>query len=289
MILNSRAQLVEIDYYMHKSNSTYFADFDIARIHLMVRLISLGMARTSEELYLADGKKGPKRIGVGMGGVHFNFRREIKPYQSFEMWTRLLCWDRKWFYIVTFFVEKGKVNPRGWTLQPWRDNRAKSTGTARVKDEQGPENGADEKRKGPHPAIFASGIAKYVCKRGRITIPPERILQASGLLPPKPEDHETPPMTDSPAVLVEGNAIPATATAAALTQDVTSGAAEDIIDAALNVRRGGEGEWDWAKVEVERLRGMKIAEAWSRTEELGEEFLGDERPALGKYWDFPGF
>ncbi|KAL8749499.1 MAG: hypothetical protein Q9184_006784, partial [Pyrenodesmia sp. 2 TL-2023] len=78
MILTSRAAPLEIDFYMHKSNSTYFADFDIARLHLMVRLCGLGLKTTSEELYVADGRKGPKRITMGMGGVHMNFKREIK-------------------------------------------------------------------------------------------------------------------------------------------------------------------------------------------------------------------
>ncbi|KAL8704542.1 MAG: hypothetical protein Q9225_008081, partial [Loekoesia sp. 1 TL-2023] len=140
-----------------------------------------------------------------------------------------------------------------------------------------------EGEKKTKPAIFATGIAKYVCKRGRITVPPERILQASGLLPPKPGNrrYETPPVvTDSPAVPVEGDAIPTI-------RDVTSTAAEDLIDAALNLRPTGNEEWDWDRVDRERLRGMEIAEAWSRTERLEDGFLGEEREALGRYWDFP--
>lgn len=291
MILTSRAHLLEIDYNLHKSNSTYFADFDIARLHLMVRLCGLGMARVGEELYLADNKRGPKRIRIGMGGVHLTFRREITFWQSFEMWTKLLCWDRKWFYVVTFFVEKGAVKPKGWTVQPpWRQRNpasgAKLTEPAGKEGEKEGE-GEGEKRKGPHPAIFAFGMAKYVCKRGRMTVPPERILQASGLLPPKPKSHSTPPFTDSPAIPIEGDALPTTA--ALITQDVTSTAADSLIDAALKANPAqGEEKWDWAKVEQERLRGMQIASAWSTTEALGEEFRGDERPALGKWWDWPG-
>ncbi|KAL9024478.1 MAG: hypothetical protein Q9196_006490 [Gyalolechia fulgens] len=134
--------------------------------------------------------------------------------------------------------------------------------------------------------MFATGIAKYVCKRGRITVPPERVLQASGLLPPKPIDRGTPPTTtDSPAGAVEGDSIPMGAASAAKAQDMTSSAAEDLIDAALSVKPTEVGEWDWESVERERQRGMRIAEAWSRTEELGEEFTGGEGMALGKYWE----
>lgn len=301
MILTSRASPLELDYNLHKSNSTYFADFDIARLHLFVRLCGLGLSLTSRELWLADHKRGPRRIRISMGGVHLNFRREIKPLQAFEMWTRLLCWDRKWFYVVTFFVEKGAVKPKGWTLQPWRNKGAGSEesepkiGGKENGKQQGKEGEKEQRVGGSHPAIFASGIAKYVCKRGRLTVPPERIFQASGLLPPEPKEQrqlETPPLTDSPAVPMEGDALPpSTAAAAVVNQAATPSAADDIIDAALNAKPAGDGDddgWDWTRVEQERLRGMEIAGAWSQTEGLGEEFWGDQRPALGKYWDWPG-
>ncbi|KAL8839744.1 MAG: hypothetical protein Q9170_001615 [Blastenia crenularia] len=280
LILRSRAQPLEIDYNFHKSNSTYFSDFDIARLHLMVRLCSVGLARTSDELWLADQKKGPRRVRIMMGGVSCNFRREIKPFQGFEMWTRILCWDRKWVYIVGFFVERGvgAEGTRGGRKEKLSGGRKGGEGMSKE----------EEKKKGSHPAIFATGLAKYVCKRGRITVSPERILQASGLLPPKPKDRETPPTTDSPAGPVEGDAIPMNAAPTSLSQDMTSTAAEDLIDAALNVKPFGEGDWDWEKVERERQRGMKIAEAWARTEELGEEFWVGEGEALGRWWDFPG-
>ncbi|KAL8964179.1 MAG: hypothetical protein Q9197_006999, partial [Variospora fuerteventurae] len=261
MILTSRAAPLEMDYNLHKSNSTYFADFDVARVHLFVRLCGLGLARTSSELWLAANKQGPKRIRAFMGGVHLSFKREIWPLQGFEMWTRLLCWDRKWFYVVTYFVEKGRVVPKGWVLQPWRNQGGKGP-------DDNDEEPAEGERKGNHPAIFATGIAKYVCKRGRLTVPPERILQSSNLLPPKPADKTTPPLTDSPAVPADGDAVPATAAAAAeAAHDATTSAAEEMMDAALRVKpTGGDGEWNWERVERERLRGMRIAEAWNGTE-----------------------
>ncbi|KAL9006914.1 MAG: hypothetical protein Q9188_000369 [Gyalolechia gomerana] len=290
MILSSRAQPFEIDYNLHKSNSTYFSDFDIARLHLLIRLCSPGLAAISRELWLADNKTGPKQVRIMMGGVSCNFRREIRPFGAFEMWTRVLCWDRKWFFVVTFFVEKG-VRPRGWTLQPRRrggnSKEEMVEGTGMEVQDGGMKNGMGDKRKGSHPAIFATGIAKYVCKRGRMTVSPEKVLQASGLLPPKPRDTETPPTTtDSPAGVMEGDALPMGAASAAKVRDITSSAAEDLIDAALNVKPAEDGEWGWERVERERRRGMKIAEAWSRTEELGEGFLGDEEMAFGRYWDW---
>ncbi|KAL8808567.1 MAG: hypothetical protein Q9200_004245 [Gallowayella weberi] len=291
VILTSRTAPLECDYNLHKSNSTYFADFDLGRVHLLMCLCRLGIVRTGLDLWEADGKKGSKRLGIMLGGVSMNFRREIKPLQKFEMWNRVLSWDRKWIYVVTYFVEKDRVRPRGWLLQPWRDQDHRQTQQVSEAIEESMINDRaqkKEKRTGPHPAVFATGIAKYVAKRGRLTIPPERILQDSGLLPSKPKDQETPPVSETPAMPMEGDTLP---TGAAL-QDITSLNAETLIDEALDdpkvaeTARDKQG-WDWERVEGERQKGMRIAEAWNMTEKLSEEFDGDEGMALGKYYDFP--
>ncbi|KAL8650966.1 MAG: hypothetical protein Q9226_004926, partial [Calogaya cf. arnoldii] len=222
LILTTRTTPLECDYNLHKSNSTYFSDFDVGRMHLLICLFGPGIAKTGNELWKQDGRKGPKRLAVMMGGVNINFRKEIMPGQAYEMWSRVLCWDRKWTYTVTHFVRKGVVKPKGWLLQPWRNSSKSQTRTQTqtqmqdISDKKKEEDvSADGMKKekdqigtGIHPAIFATGIAKYVAKRGRLTIPPELIIQNSGLLPPKPKDHETPPVRETPAVPVEGDALP---------------------------------------------------------------------------------
>ena len=181
--------------------------------------------------------------------------------------------------MISHFVKKGAAKPRSYTLQPWKkspDHENPKMSTSKAETET--------RSLRPHPAVFATGIAKYVFKKERLTVPPERVLQNSGLLPPKPGGHPTPPTTDSPAVPLEGTAIPTGAAAAV--QDITSTAAEDIIDAALSVKPADE-EWDWEQVEQERQRGMRIAEGWSKTDALHEEFTDDDRPVLGRYRDIP--
>ncbi|KAL8791241.1 MAG: hypothetical protein Q9213_000198 [Squamulea squamosa] len=293
LILTSRATPLEIDYNLHKSNSTYFADFDIGRLHLMMCLCRAGIVKTGHDLWERDGHKGPKRLRIMMGGVHINFRKEIKPAEAYEIWTRVLGWDRKWIYTVTHFVKKGAVKPKGWLLQPWRNSDRRQTQQASETNTSNGDPGSkgieEEKITGVHPAIFATGIAKYVAKRGRLTIPPELILQNSGLLPPKPKDHETPPVSETPAMPVEGDALP---TAGAAKQDITSDDAEEAIDKALNDKKavghggGDDDDWTWDRMERERLKGTKIAEAWNVTEQLNEVFEGNE-VVLGRYWDIP--
>ncbi|KAL8669524.1 MAG: hypothetical protein Q9168_005884 [Polycauliona sp. 1 TL-2023] len=283
LILTSRVTPLECDYNLHKSNSTYFADFDIARMHLLVCLCRTGIVKTGLDLWKKDGRKGPKNLGIMMGGVNMHFRKEIKPAQAFETWTRILTWDRKWIYSITHFVKKGAVKPKGWVLQPWRNKDEAQTSV---------NTGAEEKeeQRGTHPAVFATGIAKYVAKRGRLTIPIELILQNSGLLPPKPQDHETPSVSETPAVLVEGDALP---TGGAAMNEITSRNAESLVDDALQGENNLEGtsedngEWTWEKVEKKRMEGMRIAEMWNMTEGLSELFDGERGMALGKYRDIP--
>jgi len=203
--------------------------------------------------------------------VSVNFKREIRPYEGFEVWTRVLTWDDKWLFIVGHFVRKGVVEPKGYLLQPWR----------KVKGTEGKAHNVDSK--GLHPHIFATGIAKYVFKKGRLTIPPERVLRASELLPPRPTDSETPPPPPPPSTTPDpettSNDIAITSAAATLTPDN----ADELIAASLMPNNAECEDWTWERVERERKRGMKIAELYNGLEALNGEFTGEEQPALGRY------
>ncbi len=275
MITSSYNPPLECDYNFHKSNSTYFADFDVARLNAVARLCGKGMAKTKADM----AKEGKGSVAIMLGGVSCNFKREIKPFESFEIWTRILSWDRKWIYVISHFVKKGAVEPKGYTLQPWKKAKAGKEENSTERESNGQaSNGSSAKA--VHPAIFASGIAKYVFKKGRLTIPPERILQNSGLLPPKSADHETPPVTSSPPSGEEsGVPVPESV------QDLTLSKAADLIHSTLTASAADD-TWDWERVEQERIRGMKVAEFFNSTEALYDEFNGGKAPALGRYGDW---
>lgn len=275
MITSSYNSPLDCDWNLHKSNSTYFADFDVARMNAVVRLCGKGMAKTKADM----AKEGGGSVGIMLGGVSCNFKREIKPFEGFEIWTRILSWDRKWIYIISHFVKKGAVKPKGYTLQPWKKVRFPKEEKAAGKQSNG--NAVDgNSAKAVHPAIFASGIAKYVFKKGRLTIPPERILQNAGLLPPNPTEQQTssaislPPSEEASGVLVPESV-----------QDPVLSKAEDLLDPSLTASADNY-IWDWDRVEQERIRGMKTADLFNRTETLNDEFTAGETPALGRYGDW---
>lgn len=222
---------------------------------------------------------GKGRFEVRLGGVSCQFRKEIKPYEKFEVWTRVLCWDRKWIYVICHFVKPGVVRPKSYILQPWRrGRRQKDPGAENNGNANG--NATANPAPSPHRAIFATGISKYVFKKGRLTIPPERVLQASKLLPPKPADHETPGATSTPTPESTSN----TAAAISVVDQITPGNAEDVVAASFNAAVEDENaEWTWERVEEKRKRGLRIADMWGALEGLNDEFVGDGEVVLGSY------
>ncbi|KAK6584033.1 hypothetical protein PZA11_003763 [Diplocarpon coronariae] len=254
VITSSHAPLTECDYNMHKSNSTYFSDLDVTRSHLVCALLQPGIDalqhNAQNKLVLdAGGKPVRGRWSIMLGGVMCSFKREIGIYQRYEMWSRLLCWDRKWVYVLTHFVKKGTVKPSAYILG---DGSWFGQGYTAVKGE-GKGTDVDEK------AIFASAIGKYVIKLGRLTVHPEVSLNASGLLPDKPGGWHT--------MAPSGESTPQSL-------DVEESEA------------GESNEWDWKRVERENRRGLKYAENFAALDGLHQEFTGSQRPALGRYRDF---
>ncbi|TVY91596.1 Uncharacterized protein LAWI1_G001783 [Lachnellula willkommii] len=260
VISSSYSPLLECDYNLHKSNSTYFSDLDVSRSHLVCALLQPGIERLQhnvrERLVLdKEGQPVKGRWLIMLGGVMCSFKREIGMYEGYEMWSRLLCWDRKWIYVVTHFVKKGAVKPSAYILDDgsWFGGK----GYKKVEGKGGKE--VDEK------AIFASAISKYVVKLGRLTVHPEVFLQASNMLPPKPGGWAS--MANS------GESTPETLDVE--TTGAEAGAEAEVTD-----------EWDWRRVEAENKKGLAIAEHLGALDALHHEFTGSQAPALGRYRDF---
>ncbi|KAK5144943.1 hypothetical protein LTR04_001434 [Oleoguttula sp. CCFEE 6159] len=260
LITSTHTSLGECDYNLHKSNSTYFSDLDISRAQLVSCLIKRGLERLNKgdtsglegaasqvPKAQGQGKAGDSYV-VALGGVSCTFRREVKPFQRYEIWTRVLCWDRKWLYLVSHRAEEHcQANP--------------IHAAARER----------ERMKG---AILASSIAKYVVKKGRLTIPPELVLLRSELLPPRPAPSEpTPPPsgTDTPITSQQSSPEEGLATLTA-----SADKAETPRD-----RRPADDDWTWDAMEKERLRGLKLAEMFGALDGLHDEFTGGMDGALG--------
>jgi hypothetical protein len=301
---------MECDFNLHKSNSTYFADADVARTTHITALLRKGLNEAAE--HDARKKKEAARLAsqlpasinvstgitlspslassiptsislappsptshtgnsslevpyrpetlsrlnsnsptysppctstvsghyqVAIGAVSCHFKREIAPYEQYDIWTRVLSWDRKWIYLVSHFVKAGAVAPDSYTVQPWKNKTANAgkDAASRGRSEKRRDSGVDsvtddndliseESDTRWQKAVFATSVARYVVKKGRLTVPPEDAFRRSDLLPSR--------------------------------------------DVAGQAGKADPAEWTWANVEAQRLRGLAYAEKLAGLEEL---------------------
>lgn len=97
LITSSRAPLMEIDVFGHKRNSTYFAEVDIARAHFVSTIFSESIDCLREIASADDLSAKPQStFTMSLGAVSCSFRKEISPYEAYDIWTRILNWDEKW-------------------------------------------------------------------------------------------------------------------------------------------------------------------------------------------------
>ncbi|KAJ6109460.1 hypothetical protein N7486_001695 [Penicillium sp. IBT 16267x] len=246
--VKSRTPLLETDYNLHKSNSTYFSDLDVARTALVSRVYSPGVGLTSKELdeeFLAksqkEGKKPPRRlpIMIVLGSVYCTFKREIKPFELYEMQSKVISWDQKWLYMLTVFLRPAK-------------------------------------KAGGEKTLLAIAVSKYVVKKGRLTVAPERILRAGGFLPARPAGI---PILSTPVdSSAEASAIGTPASGEGITAGGVDGSlvrevlkiSEDQIpnhetleqEKKANSDSWNPEEWPWERVEQERVRGLQVVEPY---------------------------
>ncbi|KAL9616425.1 MAG: hypothetical protein Q9160_008701 [Pyrenula sp. 1 TL-2023] len=242
--ISTRTPLFESDYNLHKSNSTYFADLDIARTKHATRLISPAFPALTKQLKEKEGYDKRGRIGVYLGAVHCSFRKEIGMMEKGEIWTRVVGWDDKgkWLVLGSWFVRRKKKRSKG-----------ESSG------------GKDEEIE-----VCASALSKYVVKIGRRTVPVDRCLREAGWIPEPPVVANSSPFDDTSnggakgqeesAVLVpnvtghyeRSNGDSSTATTVSPTSELND-TEHEVTDST---------DWTWADVEAERKHGMKLVEKW---------------------------
>ncbi|KAK0629540.1 hypothetical protein B0T17DRAFT_555515 [Bombardia bombarda] len=254
-ISSSRTSMLETDYNLHKSNSTYFADLDVSRSHLVTPLLGpampkLGDNATNRLILDKDGKLVKGGFGIGLGAVFCSFRKEISPLQGYEMWSRVLSWDRKWLYIVTHFIVKGKVRPTSWDGKKMGPLRSKVV-KAKAKGHANGTAVVEEKSLSKY--VFATAMSKYVFKLGRFTVHPAIVIEANGLLPERPggwrgAEDECGGMEDLGPV------------------DESDGA-----------------EWDWKRVEKARREGLVFAKNFAALDGTNDLFDGGEDGAIGSW------
>lgn len=245
VITRTRAPLLEIDYNLHKSNSTYFSDLDASRTQLVSYVCRPGLAKLSSNpkfkivLDPRTGKPASGTLSIMLGSVACSFKREVGAYRPYEMWSRMLCWDRKWAYIVTHFMPAGVAKPTEWIDPGFAGYRVR-----RGTDASG----------GWESKIHATAISRYVFKLGRLTIHPAVVFGASGLLP------------ERPGGWIDG-------------ENQLGDESADLSGVDLSE----DGELKWQRVEALRRQGMETAQHFQELEQLHSTFDGGNNGAIAIY------
>lgn len=206
---------------------------------------------------------------VALGAVSCFFQRQIEPLESFEIYTRILTWDRKWLYTVSHIVKKGAIKPDSYVLQPWKNSKR--------------QRAAEKKEEGDLTKhIFATSVARYVFKKGRLTINPEIVLERSRLLPARPAGVGFPPRAEASDASTPQIYTPATpAGNGTITTD-----ASELSSKLAGVKSVSdiEDEWSWDDMERERLRGLELAKHFDALNGCHNELRGGD--VLGKFGDY---
>ncbi len=95
-LLSFRVWPNDLDLNLHMNNGRYLTLMDLGRIDLTIRS---GIGRAA--------LRGRWRPMVGAATIRF--RRGLRPFQRYDLRTRLLCWDQKWFFMEQRFEVAGQV------------------------------------------------------------------------------------------------------------------------------------------------------------------------------------
>ncbi|HET6280145.1 MAG TPA: thioesterase family protein [Polyangia bacterium] len=99
-VLRLRVLPSDLDTNMHMNNGRYLSMMDLGRFDLLVRA---GLHRPLLRL----------RWTPLVGSATIRFRRSLRPFQRYDLRTRVLCWDDKWFIFEQKFESEGGLSALG--------------------------------------------------------------------------------------------------------------------------------------------------------------------------------
>lgn len=85
----------DVNFSLHMDNVRYLKLMDLARRDFFTRC---GITRVVLR----------QRLAMPIAAAHVNYRRSLLMWQKFELHTRVLAWDEKWFFIEQRFMRNGQ-------------------------------------------------------------------------------------------------------------------------------------------------------------------------------------
>lgn len=91
----------DLDVFWHMNNGRYPSIMDLGRLDLITRV---GLTR-----FMFTHRWFPL-----VAASNLRFRRPLKPFQKYQLKTRIAYWDDKWFYLEQRFIRRGELIAVGW-------------------------------------------------------------------------------------------------------------------------------------------------------------------------------
>jgi acyl-CoA thioesterase FadM len=110
----------DLDVNLHMNNGRYLTVMDLGRLDLMIRA-GLGTAIL---------KRGWRPM---VGAAVIRFRRALAPFERYELRTRIVGWDEKWFWLEQRFERAGELVAAGAVKGLFRNAKGNAP-TAEVLD-----------------------------------------------------------------------------------------------------------------------------------------------------------
>lgn len=85
----------DLDFFGHMNNGRYLSLMDSGRFDIISRIGLLFVWRKHGWLFV-------------LGGASIEFHRPLRPFQRFELRSRIVGWDAKWFFIEQRFEAEGR-------------------------------------------------------------------------------------------------------------------------------------------------------------------------------------
>jgi acyl-CoA thioesterase FadM len=95
-VLTFRVWLNDVDINGHMNNGRYMTLMDLGSLDMMVR--------TGLFKFLLKHKWRPI-----IASVTIRYKHALRPFQRYQLRTRLLCWDQKWFFAEHRFERDGEI------------------------------------------------------------------------------------------------------------------------------------------------------------------------------------
>ena len=129
-VLTMRVMPGDLDINLHMNNGRYLTLMDLGRFDMMVRA---GLWRPAWK----------HRWRPLLGSAMIRFRRSLGPLQKFQLRTRLVCWDERWFVFEQRFERGGQVHAVAHARGLFRDRQgnvppARSLAAAGIHDPSPP-------------------------------------------------------------------------------------------------------------------------------------------------------